>query len=190
MRILHLVFLMLPMLAAAVYAGDAGPEAAAEAKKTISGAVKATEAKDGKAKASPAPQKAAQPTESEEKKGDVFVLPDMGWRDVFTDPRDIGKGDAGIDAGRPRFETGEEEIEKTWNDAVAELTVEMIIGWENDLAAIIAGDTVRSGDMIVGDKLKFVVQKITKDVVYLRCISEEEKFSSLNGLVTKRNIIF
>ncbi len=43
----------------------------------------------------------------------------------------------------PRFKTGEEEIEKAWNDAV-----------------------------------------------YLRCISEEEKFSSLNGLVTKRNIIF
>lgn len=180
MRILHLVFLMLPMLAAAVYAEDAGPEAAA----------KATEAKDDKANVPPAPQKAAQPTESEKKEGDVFFLPDMGWRDVFTDPRDTGRSDADTDAGRPRFKTGEEEIEKTWNDAVAELTVEMIIGWENDLAAIIAGDTARSGDTIVGDKLKFVVQKITEDVVYLRCISEEEKFSSLNGLVTKRNIIF
>ena len=49
MRILYLVFLMLPLLAAAVRAEDTKPEAAAKAKKIISKVVTGKDTKDGKA---------------------------------------------------------------------------------------------------------------------------------------------
>lgn len=118
---------------------------------------------------------------------DVFILPDMGWRDVFTDPREAHRGGPVEIEEKP--DVGE-EWEKIWDDAVAELTVETIIGFETDLAAVIAGVTVRPGGTVTGGKLKFEVEKITKDAVYLRCVSEEETFSPLRGLPTKKRIVF
>jgi len=201
MRILYVPFSLLLLLAAAVYAEeDAKPEAAVKEQETLSEIVKAENVKDAEVEVpqkgaaqqvevSPTPQQAAPPAVSEETEGGLFVLRDMGWRDVFTDPRDSGRGDVGDGEG-PLFKAGEEDIEQVWNNAIAELTVEVIIGWENDLAAIVAGDTVHSGNTIVSEKLQFMVQKITKDAVYFRCVSEEKEFSSLHGLVAKRRIIF
>jgi hypothetical protein len=119
--------------------------------------------------------------------GAVFLLPDMGWGDPFIDPRDRVGGQLGAEEILPDLG---EEAKKTWQDAVSALTISCIIGLETDLAAIVAGSRVHQGDTIVGEKLKFEIEKITKDAIHLRCISEEEQFSEFTDIKLKKKITF
>lgn len=131
------------------------------------------------AKAMAAATSTAKPVEK------MFLLPDMGWGDPFLNPRERVRAEIGEKDIIP--ELGDEK-KKIWEDALTELAVEVIIGFEDDLAAIVAGVRVRSGDIISGGKLRFEVKKITRNAVHLRCISEEEKFRKFLGITVKRKI--
>ena len=126
-------------------------------------------------------------TKPTEEKGEVFMLPDMGWRDPFVDPRDAMRSSVGEDAiqdavvGEPRT---------ILQKALDALPVESIIGLDVDdnLSAVIGGTTVRAGDTVTGESLKFKVDRITKDLVYLRCLTEDEKLERLHNFVVKKRI--
>ena len=122
---------------------------------------------------------------SEEKKDEVFILADRGWRDPFTDPRD--KGESRVVEDQPPQQVGE-EVQKIWENARDSLVLEGIMGWENDLKAVVGGVTVRPGDMLSADKLKFKVESVTRDNVEFRCVNEEEKYRDLKDLKVKKTI--
>lgn len=117
---------------------------------------------------------------------EIFLLTDMGWGDPFIDPRDRVKGTPTPDD--VILKLGDEK-KKIWEDALSTLTVQVIIGFENDLAAVVADVRVRPGDTIMADKLKFKVEKITSDTVHLRCISEEKAHEKFLGITVKKKIV-
>ncbi len=125
------------------------------------------------------------PTSTTKSEEEIFLLPDMGWGDPFLNPRDRIRGE--IEAEAVITGLGDEK-KKIWEDALIELIVECIIGFENDLAAIVSGVRVHPGDIITGGKLRFEVKKITRNAVHLRCISEEEEFRKFSGITVKRKI--
>lgn len=118
---------------------------------------------------------------------EVFVLPDLGWRDVFTDPRD---------AERPTVEDENDllglaaKTKKVWDDGIAALTLEAIIGIEDNLTAVIAGKKVKSGYTVTAEKLKFRIEKITADAVHFICISKGKEYEELRDLKVRRRIGF
>ncbi len=125
------------------------------------------------------------PEEKEEKADEVFVLADRGWRDPFTDPRE--KGESRVVEDQPPEQVGE-EVQKIWENARDSLVLEGIMGWEDDLKAVIGGVTVRPGDTLAADKLKFKVEMVTRDNVEFRCINEEVKYKKLRNLTVKKTI--
>lgn len=125
------------------------------------------------------------PEEKTEKADEVFVLADRGWRDPFTDPRE--KGESRVVEDQPPEEVGE-EVQKIWENARDSLVLEGIMGWEDDLKAVVGGVTVRPGDTLAADKLKFKVEMVTKDDVEFRCITEEAKYKKLKDLTVKKTI--
>ena len=116
----------------------------------------------------------------------IFLLVDMGWGDPFIDPRERTKG--AVEEKDIIFDLGDAN-KKIWEDALSTLTVQVIIGFENDLAAVVADVRVRPGDTIMADKLKFKVEKITSDTVHLRCISEEKAHEKFLGITVKKKIV-
>ena len=116
----------------------------------------------------------------------MFLLPDMGWGDPFVDPRDRTRAEIAPEAVIPQLG---DESKKIWEDALTELVVEVIIGLEDELAAVIAGVRVHPGDIIMGGKLKFRVENIMRNGVRLRCISEEEAHKKFLGISIMRRII-
>ena len=70
------------------------------------------------------------------------------------------------------------------------LAISSIIGLEDDLAAIVAGSRVRPGDTVVGEKLKFEIERITRDAVHMRCINKEEKFAEFENAKLKKKMNF
>ena len=130
---------------------------------------------------------AAAKTRKKKEQKTVFVLPDKGWRDPFLHP-----GEPTIDSGMDdKLDPDtDEELKKIWEDALASLSVAVIIGLdlEDELMAVVAGQRVRSGDTVLGDKLLFQVEEITKDMVVLRCITRQKQYADLKDQVTKRRI--
>lgn len=117
----------------------------------------------------------------------MFLLRDMGWGDPFVDPRERIKRTLKEDDVIPELA---DDKKKIWEDALVVLIVEVIIGRKNNLAAVIAGVRVRPGDIIIADKLRFRVERITSDAVHLRCVSEEPVHKKFFGITVKRKILF
>ncbi len=118
---------------------------------------------------------------------EVFVLPDLGWRDVFTDPREavrdmVDGSVTGLDLAQ--------ETKKVWEDGIAALTIEQIIGIEDNLTAVIAGKKVKAGYTVTAEKLKFRIEKIAGDAVHFICVSKEKEYEELRDLKVRRRIGF
>lgn len=191
MRSVLAILLVFGVLLASGRAQDTQPAApAAEEKSAVAktvDAAKAAESTKPAAAKTTLPQGAKKPAQgakpAQEK---IFILPDMGWRDVFIDPREA-RGTPGKKEVTAKIVGPAKPI---WEQALDTLTVECIIGIDlpENLAAVVAGTRVRPGDIVAAEKLKFKVEKITKDAVHFRCVSEDEKFKRLHNLRVKKKI--
>jgi hypothetical protein len=127
-------------------------------------------------------------TKSVEKEKEAFVLSDMGWRDPFVDPRDATRPPPGEKDATGKGIVG--PTKTTLQKALDALSVKSIIGLDvgDNLSAVIGGVTVRVGDTVTGESLEFNVDRITKDSVYLRCLTEDKKLESLHDLIIEKKL--
>ncbi len=123
----------------------------------------------------------------EDFKVEVFVLPEIPWRDVFVDPRVAMREK---ERRQKAIEKLDVVLKKVWETASGLIKLEGIMGRGGDLCAVINGHKYKKGDKVSSDKLVFVVDRVTKKKVILRCITPLKKYRKLYGLVLEKELPF